>query len=61
MCVYNGVQQVNAITGVVQGPPQQCYRVVEFPEYTAADDEHQVVEYSQRHDRKPLETKLGKN
>lgn len=52
--VDESVQHEDAVASVVHRPPEHRRGVVQLPEDTAADYEHQVVEDSQCHERQPL-------
>lgn len=54
MRVDESVQHEDAVASVVHRPPEHRRGVVQLPEDTAADYEHQVVEDSQCHERQPL-------
>ena len=41
--MYDGVYDVDPVWGVIEGPPDDRNTVVELPEDTTANDEHQVV------------------
>ena len=54
--MYYDVNEINDVTWVIDGPPEEGAEVVELPEDGSADYENQVVQDGQSHKNQPLST-----
>jgi hypothetical protein len=53
------VEEIDEVAGIVEGPPEGRYGVVELPKYGTSYHEHEVVQDGYRNQHKPLQMIQG--